>query len=158
MDYTDFTADHHCPGHTLTVEGAALSAPDGERRHRSPLPSLLPGSSRAPTERRPPRDWACRHVGARLPIGRHHGSAQLHGDREPLLGAPSYSNGMRVAHCTAPTTVEDADVTASSKQLIWFITAASRGFGLEIARAALQRGDAAVATRLSLSTGFKSAA
>jgi len=36
-------------------------------------------------------------------------------------------------------------MAASSKQLIWFITGASRGFGLEIARAALQRGDAVVA-------------
>ena len=31
------------------------------------------------------------------------------------------------------------------KSLVWFITGASRGFGLEIARAALQRGDAVVA-------------
>lgn len=31
------------------------------------------------------------------------------------------------------------------KPLVWFITGASRGFGLEIARAALQRGDAVVA-------------
>ena len=29
--------------------------------------------------------------------------------------------------------------------LVWFITGASRGFGLEFARAALQRGDAVVA-------------
>jgi NADP-dependent 3-hydroxy acid dehydrogenase YdfG len=28
------------------------------------------------------------------------------------------------------------------KSLVWFITGASRGFGLEIARAALERGDA----------------
>lgn len=32
------------------------------------------------------------------------------------------------------------------KSLVWFITGASRGFGLEIARAALARGDAVVAT------------
>ena len=31
------------------------------------------------------------------------------------------------------------------KSLVWFITGASRGFGLEIARAALERGDAVVA-------------
>jgi 3-oxoacyl-[acyl-carrier protein] reductase len=31
------------------------------------------------------------------------------------------------------------------KSLVWFITGASRGFGLEIARAALQRGDTVVA-------------
>src|SRR5437870_3526456 len=31
------------------------------------------------------------------------------------------------------------------KPLVWFITGASRGFGLEIARAALERGDAVVA-------------
>src|SRR5262245_10682795 len=34
----------------------------------------------------------------------------------------------------------------SSNQLIWFITGSSRGFGLEIAREALGRGDAVVAT------------
>ena len=34
---------------------------------------------------------------------------------------------------------------ASSNQLTWFITGAARGFGLEIARAALARGDAVVA-------------
>jgi NADP-dependent 3-hydroxy acid dehydrogenase YdfG len=32
------------------------------------------------------------------------------------------------------------------KSLVWFITGASRGFGVEIARAALDRGDAVVAT------------
>ena len=32
------------------------------------------------------------------------------------------------------------------KSLVWFITGASRGFGIEIARAALERGDAVVAT------------
>jgi NAD(P)-dependent dehydrogenase (short-subunit alcohol dehydrogenase family) len=31
-------------------------------------------------------------------------------------------------------------------QVVWFITGASRGFGLEIARQALERGDAVVAT------------
>ena len=31
------------------------------------------------------------------------------------------------------------------KSLVWFITGASRGFGLEIARAVLERGDAVVA-------------
>jgi NAD(P)-dependent dehydrogenase (short-subunit alcohol dehydrogenase family) len=31
------------------------------------------------------------------------------------------------------------------KSLVWFITGASRGFGLEIARAALERGDAVLA-------------
>jgi NAD(P)-dependent dehydrogenase (short-subunit alcohol dehydrogenase family) len=31
------------------------------------------------------------------------------------------------------------------KTLVWFNTGASRGFGLEIARAALERGDAVVA-------------
>jgi NAD(P)-dependent dehydrogenase (short-subunit alcohol dehydrogenase family) len=31
------------------------------------------------------------------------------------------------------------------KSRVWFITGASRGFGLEIARAALERGDAVVA-------------
>jgi NAD(P)-dependent dehydrogenase (short-subunit alcohol dehydrogenase family) len=31
------------------------------------------------------------------------------------------------------------------KSIVWFITGASRGFGLEIARAALDRGDAVVA-------------
>ena len=31
------------------------------------------------------------------------------------------------------------------KNLVWFITGAARGFGLEIARAALDRGDAVVA-------------
>jgi len=31
------------------------------------------------------------------------------------------------------------------KSPVWFITGASRGFGLEIARAALERGDAVVA-------------
>lgn len=31
------------------------------------------------------------------------------------------------------------------KSLVWFITGASHGFGLEIARAALYRGDAVVA-------------
>ena len=30
------------------------------------------------------------------------------------------------------------------KSLVWFITGASRGFGLEIARAVLERGDASL--------------
>jgi len=34
----------------------------------------------------------------------------------------------------------------SSDRLVWFVTGASRGFGLEIARQALERGDAVVAT------------
>src|SRR5262249_60958989 len=34
----------------------------------------------------------------------------------------------------------------SSGRLVWFVTGASRGFGLEIARQALERGDAVVAT------------
>jgi NAD(P)-dependent dehydrogenase (short-subunit alcohol dehydrogenase family) len=37
-------------------------------------------------------------------------------------------------------------MTAPTSQRVWFITGASRGFGARIARAALQRGDAVVAT------------
>ena len=33
-----------------------------------------------------------------------------------------------------------------SERLVWFVTGASRGFGLEITRQALARGDAVVAT------------
>src|SRR5262249_56140895 len=40
----------------------------------------------------------------------------------------------------------DREDKGSSDRLVWFVTGASRGFGLEIARQALERGDAVVAT------------
>jgi hypothetical protein len=44
---------------------------------------------------------------------------------------------------SANTTV-NATINANTK--VWFITGASRGFGLELTRAALARGDRVVAT------------
>lgn len=41
------------------------------------------------------------------------------------------------------------------KSVVWFITGASRGFGLEIARAALKHGDAVVAAARKPGEGYR---
>jgi NAD(P)-dependent dehydrogenase (short-subunit alcohol dehydrogenase family) len=47
---------------------------------------------------------------------------------------------------TSPKTDEEESAMASEFKQVWLITGASRGFGVRIARAALARGDAVVAT------------
>jgi NAD(P)-dependent dehydrogenase (short-subunit alcohol dehydrogenase family) len=44
------------------------------------------------------------------------------------------------------TTLMTAPSSSSSKNLVWFITGTSQGFGNELVRAALRRGDFVVAT------------
>src|SRR5262249_24055324 len=71
-----------------------------------------------------------------------------HRSRHPLnfLSALHHRFTARELRTVSRHTAEEAQMAKASKQSIWFITGSSRGLGLEIAREALRRGDAVVAT------------